>query len=88
MAEKTLGERGDKAVTLGGEGVLPGKRRKKPANEKIALRVAKFCECHEPGAACPEGVQPLNPGFFLLERMRASSGAKSKAKRKVKARSK
>lgn len=64
-----------------------GRKRKEPAPAKIALRAAKFCEDHAPGE-CPEGVQPLNQGFFTLERMRAQSVAKAKAKRKAKVRGK
>jgi hypothetical protein len=43
--------------------------------EEIAKRVAEF-----PAAPGVEGVTPLNPGFFQLERMRQSNGAKEKSK--------
>lgn len=41
----------------------------------IAQRVAEF-----PEAVAVEGVTPLNPGFFQLERMRRVDGAKAKSK--------
>jgi hypothetical protein len=43
--------------------------------EAIAKRVAEF-----PAAKAVEGVTPLNPGFFQLERMRMSSAPKEKDK--------
>ena len=47
-------------------------------NEKIAARVK-----HEikrlPKEIVPEGVQLLNPGFFLMERVRANTGVKERA---------
>jgi hypothetical protein len=43
--------------------------------EAIAKRVAEF-----PEAKAVEGVTPLNPGFFKLERMRMASAPKEKSK--------
>ena len=64
-----------------------GRRRRKPNNEHIAKRVAAFCACEAP--AVPEGVQPLNSGFFDLERMRsANSERKQRGKNRGKVRSK
>jgi hypothetical protein len=66
-----------------------GRRRKEPSQERIAQRVARFCDRHAPGE-CPEGVQTLNPGFFALERMRQQTvaGKKQRAKRRGKVRGK
>ena len=49
-----------------GQQNLPGRRGKAPARERVAAKVAAFKDS-PPGG---EGVQPLNPGFFLLQRMR------------------
>ena len=52
--------------------VQAARRRPKPDDVRIAKRVAAFCACAAP--AVPEGVQPLNSGFFDLERMRFANG--------------
>jgi hypothetical protein len=54
-------------------------RRKGPNKEAIAARVAKFVQEEAPAEA-NANVQPLNPGFFQLERMRTSSVAKARSK--------
>lgn len=58
----------------------PGKRRPQPDGAVIAARVAKVKDV----APAVEGVQPLNPGFFRLERMRMQSVAKKRAKVRAK----
>jgi hypothetical protein len=57
--------------------VKPLLRRKAPNAARIKARVAKFCASDAP--VVPEGVRPLNPGFFTLERMRSSAVAKVRA---------
>lgn len=59
-----------------------GRRRAAPDNQRIARRVAKACECHEPAEP---SVQPLNPGFFQLEAMRQANVAAAKARKKARA---
>lgn len=78
-----LGERGGVEATLAGEG--PQRKRKPPNAAAIEKRVQKFCagDC----VSLTEGV-PLNPGFFQLERMRAQSAVKSRAKVRAKVRGK
>lgn len=61
-----LGEKGDREAGPQGEGALPGARRREPAAERIARRLAASVAAPE-----VEGVQPLNPGFFAVERMRS-----------------
>jgi hypothetical protein len=62
--------------------VRPLLRRKAPSAERISARVAKFCACDAP--VVPEGVQPLNPGFFRLERMRSAQVTKVRAAKRGK----
>lgn len=57
-----------------------GRRRKAPNGERVAKRVRAFCECDE--SAAPEGVLPLNNGFFQLERMRQETVATAKVRAK------
>lgn len=84
-----LGERGKGEVDLGAQDSAPlrslGKRRK-PENDRVAGRVAAFCkrDC----APSAIGVRPLNAGFFQLERLRAETVAKAKARKKRKVKSK
>jgi hypothetical protein len=65
-----------------------GRKRLRPENARIAKRVAAFCQ--SPAPCVPEGVQPLNPGFFELERMRYANAAerKQRVKKRGKVRSK
>lgn len=72
-----------------------GRRRKEPASAKVKARVAKFRatdshpgDCIEAADETPRIVQPLNPGFFMLERLRSQTVAKAKATRKAKVRGK
>lgn len=65
------------------EQIPVGKRRKPPSNGVVAARVAKRLLKIEPRVRA-ENIQPLNPGFFLLEAMRARAGAKSKAQVRTK----
>ena len=66
------------------EGVFPapGKLRRAPNAERIAARVAKLAD----DGPATEGVMPVNAGFFQLERMRSASVAKTRAKKRAKAR--
>lgn len=57
-----------------------GRKRLRPDNVRVAKRVAAFCACEAPSA--PEGVQPLNSGFFELERMRYANAAERKERAK------
>lgn len=52
------------------------RRRKPRAGEVVAKRVVDFCS--RDVAPATEAVQPLNPGFFTLERMRAQNVRDSK----------
>lgn len=47
--------------------------------EEIAKQVAEF-----PAAPAVEGVTPLNPGFFQIERMRLAGAEKSKTRTELK----
>lgn len=80
----TLGARGDAEVKLGGKGALPGAARKDRTPEHIAKRVAGYMKVDDAPRA--EGVQPLNCGFFCLERMRTQATAKRRAKKRTKVR--
>jgi len=62
----------------------PGKMRRKPDAERIAARIARFAD----KAPVVPHVTPLNPGFFQLERMRASSATKKHGKVRAKVRGK
>lgn len=55
--------------------VQPFVLRKRPDPAKIAARVKRLAREAEP----VEGVQPLNPGFFALERMRSATVPKKRA---------
>jgi hypothetical protein len=70
---------GKSEVTLGGSGLLPGRRRGRPDPEKIAARAAKF-----EAPVAREGVVPLNRGFFQVERARMNSRAKARSKVRLK----
>lgn len=60
------------------EGVFPSAPRRKPKpGAAVAARVASLCP---PCAVPPEGVQPLNPGFFQLEAMRQASIERNKGR--------
>lgn len=89
-----LGERGAVDVTLGGNGKLPGARKRKPKTaEKIAARIAKFKDTYKPTREIKNGrdvggTTPLNVGFFLLQRVRTESVTKARAKRRAKAKGK
>lgn len=65
-----------------------GRRRLRPDDARVAKRVAEFCDSCAP--VVPEGVQPLNSGFFELERMRYANAAerKERAKKRGKVRGK
>lgn len=69
--------------------------RKQRRPEEVAARVAKLHKlaptpkCQEARDARPKEVQPLNCGFFALERMRAKSvESKKRTKKRAKAKSK
>jgi hypothetical protein len=56
-------------------GAFPtNKKRKGPDPERIKARL-------KAAPAVPEGVQPLNPGFFALEHMRASKDIRAAGRR-------
>ena len=64
-------------------GVIPAKNARRPRpGAVVAARVANL---NVAPMAYLEGVTPLNPGFFALERMRAAGAGKArgKARRKV-----
>jgi len=63
----------------------PGKMRRKPDAARIAARVARFADV---APLRHPNVMLLNPGFFQLERMRASSAAKKRGKTRAKVRGK
>lgn len=65
-------------------GIKSGKKRKVPEGERIAARVARFAD--NPPVVL--NVMALNPGFFQLERMRASASAKKRGKARKKVRGK
>lgn len=54
-----------------------GRKRLKPTNAAVALRVQGL-KGRLPEIVRAEGVHPLNPGFFQLEAMRMGAGAKKK----------
>jgi hypothetical protein len=72
-----LGEQGDQEVGVMPKGVLRSARKPRK-RELVAARVVKFLACDECAPTC--GVQPLNAGFFTLERMRATRTARAKGK--------
>jgi hypothetical protein len=53
-----------------------GRKRRPPENARVAKRCRDMCACDP--VAVPEGVVPLNPGFFALETMRAQTVANKK----------
>lgn len=65
----------------------PGKMRRQPDGKRVAARVARFVKVDVP-ARLSEGVTPLNPGFFQLERMRTAGGPKKRGKVRGKVRGK
>jgi hypothetical protein len=75
-------------------GVFPVKKRKERRPDQVAARVAKLHRaavptCQESQDDRPKAVQPLNQGFFALERMRTRSvESKKRTKKRVKAKSK
>lgn len=59
-------------------------RKRKPRQKDIvAARVQRELQALEPEAP-REGVQPLNPGFFLLQSIRENKTAKAKSARRAK----
>lgn len=58
--------------------------RKPPVPAAIVARVGEFLKADE--APCSPGVQPLNAGFFALERLRNPQGAKKRDKDRGKVR--
>jgi len=73
----------------------PGKMRPKPDNKRIAARVARFIATDSVESELLDGVDGrvggvtlLNPGFFQLERMRASTATKKRGKVRAKVRGK
>jgi hypothetical protein len=68
----------------GPEGIKEGKKRPPQKRERVEARVKKFKD-NPPRAV---GVQPLNRGFFQLERMRAAQAARAKGKKRAKVRGK
>ena len=87
-----LGEAGSEKATLGGDGPLPGARKRDPRPERIMSRVACFRDTYAPTQEYDKrgkhlgGTMPLNAGFFQLQRMRTAQGPKVRAKQKAKAR--
>lgn len=59
------------------------KQRKPVSNEAVAKRTHRRL-ADLPKRARDANIQPLNPGFFQLEAMRAASGAKRKAQVRAK----
>lgn len=57
--------------------------RKPSTREVVATRTARRLAKLKP-ATLPEGVQPLNPGYFLLEAMRTHPGVRLKKVKKAK----
>ena len=71
------------------EGALPVRRARKPRpGEVIAARIVSLGERARPAVPVrgADGVVPLNPGFFALERMRASDASKARGKLRGKVR--
>jgi hypothetical protein len=76
-------------------GAFPVKKPRQRRPQEVAARVAKLHKlapatpCQESQDKRPKAVQPLNPGFFALERMRAKSvESKKRTKKRAKAKSK
>jgi hypothetical protein len=65
-----------------GELQTGGRKRKVPDAARIAARVKRFKFVERETV----GVQPLNPGFFKLEQMRAVAAPKRKLKSRAKLR--
>lgn len=65
------------------EQLAAGKQRKPRNNMAVAASVAKRLSEIVPRARAAN-IQPLNPGFFTLEAMRARAGAKAKAQVRTK----
>ena len=66
-----LGDRGAREGGSVGEGPIAVARKLR----NVDIVAAKL-EAFEDDYAPPEGVTPLNPGFFRLQRMKDSPGAK------------
>lgn len=67
----------EKPTVDGPEILEVGRKRLKPTNAAVALRVQGLKD-RLPEIVRAEGVHPLNPGFFQLEAMRMGAGAKKK----------
>lgn len=66
---KALGRRGEREGADQGIGELPGRKRKSRRAVSVAARLAAFHDTH----VVPEGVTPLNPGFFKMQRLRTAT---------------
>lgn len=83
MAGKKEKTGGEPREDTGPVGAFPaGRKRKERTADKVAVRMKKL---NKLPPALPEGVTPLNPGFFALERVRAES---VRTKQRVKKRAK
>ena len=72
-----LGQAGKADAVDQGEGELPAAVRKPRPAELVAARVADYLKADVPLRV--EGVQPLNEGFFLMQRLRSAGGAKERS---------
>lgn len=61
------------------------RKRKSRRKDIVAARVQRELQAREPDAP-REGVQPLNPGFFLLQSIRENKTVKAKSTRRAKLR--
>jgi hypothetical protein len=91
---KALGEAGAGDVTLGGNGPLPGARKRDRRPDAVARRAASFVDTYAPTQEYDKrgkhlgGTLPLNAGFFKLERMRAATITRKRGAARAKARGK
>lgn len=68
-------------------GAIAAKGARKPRpGEVVAARVAKLVPVERSVTRGEDGVVPLNPGFFALEEMRATSRSKARGKLRGKVR--
>lgn len=67
--------RGDKPAEEAPLGVFPNRKPRPIKAARIARRVARFVD----SPPVVEGVIPVNPGFFKLQRMRSAQPAKGRA---------
>lgn len=68
-------------------GAIPAKGARKPRpGEIVAARVAKLAQGERSVVRDKDGVVPLNPGFFALERMRSANASKARGKLRGKVR--